>query len=130
MGGGLWRKGHGDGIKAGGQRLPPKTRFAKFYNLPELISIWKEAADIQTADMLNLPVPKAEHITVTTEPSSFQQEMVAELGERAESVRGGRVDPHIDNMLRITSDGRKLALDQRLQTRFYPTTPTARSTPA
>lgn len=110
-------------LKPEGSGFRSKTRFAKFYNLPELISIWKEAADIQTADMLNLPVPKAEYITVTTQPSGFQKEMVEELGERAESVRGGQVDPHIDNMLRITSDGRKLALDQRLQNPLLPDDP-------
>lgn len=110
-------------LKPEGSGFRSKTRFAKFYNLPELISIWKEAADIQTVDMLNLPVPKAEYITVTTEPSGFQKEMVEELGERAESVRGGQVDPHIDNMLRITSDGRKLALDQRLQNPLLPDDP-------
>ncbi len=92
-----------------------KTRFAKFYNLPELMNLWKESADIQTADMLNLPVPKAEYITVTTEPSEHQQEMVANLAERADQVRNRTVDPSIDNLLKITSDGRKLALDQRLQ---------------
>jgi len=113
-------------LKPEGSGFRSKTRFAKFYNLPELISIWKEAADIQTADMLNLPVPKAEYITVTTEPSAFQQEMVAELGERAEAVRGGQVDPHIDNMLRITSDGRKLALDQRLQNPLLPDDPNSK----
>ena len=110
-------------LKPEGSGFRSKTRFAKFYNLPELISIWKEAADIQTADMLSLPVPKAEYITVTTEPSAFQQEMVAELGERAEAVRGGKIDPHVDNMLRITSDGRKLALDQRLQNPLLPDDP-------
>lgn len=113
-------------LKPEGSGFRSKTRFAKFYNLPELISIWKEAADIQTADMLNLPVPKAEYITVTTEPSTFQQEMVEELGERAEAVRGGQVDPHIDNMLRITSDGRKLALDQRLQNPLLPDDPNSK----
>ncbi|WP_409970122.1 N-6 DNA methylase [Bengtsoniella intestinalis] len=91
-----------------------KTRFAKFFNLPELINIWKEASDIQTADMLNLPVPKAEHITVVTKPSEFQREMVESLAERADSVRKKEVEPNVDNMLKITSDGRKLALDQRL----------------
>jgi hypothetical protein len=87
------------------------------------MSIWKESADIQTADMLKLPVPEAEYITVTTEPSGFQQEMVSQLGERAESVRAGRVEPHIDNMLRITSDGRKLALDQRIANPLLPDDP-------
>ena len=90
------------------------------------MSIWKEAADIQTADMLNLPVPEAEYITVTTEPSTFQQEMVAELGERAEAVRNREVEPSVDNMLRITSDGRKLALDQRLQNPLLPDDPNSK----
>lgn len=97
-----------------------KTRFAKFYNLPELMNLWKESADIQTADMLNLPVPKAEYITVTTEPSDHQQEMVANLAERADQVRNRTVDPSVDNLLKITSDGRKLALDQRLQNELLP----------
>ena len=97
-----------------------KTRFAKFYNLPELMNLWKESADIQTADMLNLPVPKAEYITVTTEPSEHQQEMVANLAERADQVRNRTVDPSVDNLLKITSDGRKLALDQRLQNELLP----------
>ncbi len=110
-------------LKPEGTGFRSKTRFARFYNLPELISIWKEAADIQTADMLKLPVPEAVPITVTTEPSDFQQEMVAELGERAEAVRNGDVDPREDNMLRITSDGRKLALDQRLQNPLLPDDP-------
>lgn len=110
-------------LKPEGTGFRLKTRFAKFYNLPELISIWKEAADIQTADMLKLPVPEAEYITVTTEPSAFQQEMVAELGERAERVRNGAVEPNIDNMLKITSDGRKLALDQRLKNPLLPDNP-------
>ncbi|MCI9349252.1 MAG: DEAD/DEAH box helicase family protein [Oscillibacter sp.] len=110
-------------LKPEGTGFRVKTRFAKFYNLPELISIWKEAADIQTADMLKLPVPEAEYITITTEPSPFQQEMVQELGERAEAVRGGAVDPSRDNMLKITSDGRKLALDQRLQNPLLPDDP-------
>lgn len=91
-----------------------KTRFAKFFNLPELMAMWKESADIQTAEMLNLPVPHAENITVVTKPSEFQKELVAELGERAEDVRNRLVEPREDNMLKITSDGRKLALDQRL----------------
>ena len=110
-------------LKPEGTGFRSKTRFAKFYNLPELISIWKEAADIQTADMLKLPVPEAEYITVTTEPSEFQQKMVAELGDRAEDVRNRKVDPSVDNMLRITSDGRKLALDQRLQNPLLPDDP-------
>ena len=91
-----------------------KTRFARFFNLPELISIFKEAADIQTADMLNLPVPEAEYINEVLKPSEEQKEMVEAFSERAEQVRGGAVDPRVDNMLKITNDGRKCALDQRL----------------
>lgn len=91
-----------------------KTRFAKFYNIPELMTMFREVADIQTADMLNLPVPKAEYHNIAVEPTEIQREMVAELGERAEQVRSGAVDPTVDNMLKITNDGRKLALDQRL----------------
>ena len=91
-----------------------KTRFSKFFNLPELISIFKECADIQTADMLKLPVPEVEYETVVLKPSDFQKEIVASLSERAEAVRDRRVEPYEDNMLRITNDGRKLALDQRL----------------
>lgn len=91
-----------------------KTRFAKFYNLPELIALFKECADIQTPDMLNLLIPKAEYENVVLQPSEHQKEMVASLAERAEAVRDRRVEPHEDNMLKITNDGRKLALDQRL----------------
>ncbi len=91
-----------------------KTRFARFFNLPELMNLWKEATDIQTADMLKLPVPEVEYITVQTEPSQIQKDMVKELGERADKVRNREVDPKADNMLSITNDGRKLALDQRL----------------
>ncbi|MBS7187143.1 MAG: DEAD/DEAH box helicase family protein [Clostridium sp.] len=91
-----------------------KTRFAKFYNLPELIALFKECADIQTPDMLNLPIPKAEYENVVLQPSEHQKEMVASLAERAEAVRDRRVEPYEDNMLKITNDGRKLALDQRL----------------
>ena len=91
-----------------------KTRFAKFFNLPELISLFKESADIQTPDMLKLPVPEAEYENVVLKPSEHQKEMVASLAERAEAVRDRRVEAHIDNMLKITNDGRKLALDQRL----------------
>lgn len=85
----------------------PKTRFAKFYNLPELMAMFKEVADIKTADMLNLPVPEAEYHNVSVEPSEMQKEMVASLAERAEKVRGGGVDSSVDNMLKITNDGRK-----------------------
>lgn len=91
-----------------------KTRFAKFFNLPELIAVFKEVADIKTADMLDLPVPKANYENIVVPPSEIQEKMVAELAERAEKIRGGDVDPHIDNMLKITNDGKKLALDQRL----------------
>ena len=97
-----------------------KTRFARFFNLPELISIFKEAADIQTSDMLNLPVPKAEFINEVLKPSEEQQEMVAAFSERAESVRAGMVNPTEDNMLKITNDGRKCALDQRLLNELLP----------
>ena len=91
-----------------------KTRFAKFYNLPELMAAFKEVADIQTADMLGLPVPKANFHTEVIKPSEIQKEMIKGLAERAEKIRAGGVDPHVDNMLRITNDGRKLALDMRL----------------
>ena len=91
-----------------------KTRFAKFFNLPELISLFKESADIQTPDMLKLPVPEAEYENVVLKPSEYQKEMVQSLADRAEAVRDRRVDATVDNMLKITNDGRKLALDQRL----------------
>ena len=91
-----------------------KTRFAKFHNLPELMSMFKEIADIQTSDMLNLPVPKANYHTIVVEPSETQKQMVADLADRAERVRNKMVDSSTDNMLKITNDGRKLALDQRL----------------
>ena len=97
-----------------------KTRFARFFNLPELISIFKEAVDIQTADMLNLPVPEAEYINEVLKPSEEQKEMVEAFSERAEQVRGGAVDPRVDNMLKITNDGRKCALDQRLLNDMLP----------
>lgn len=97
-----------------------KTRFARFFNLPELISIFKETADIQTADMLNLPVPEAEYINEVLKPSDEQKEMVEAFSERAEQVRGGAVDPRVDNMLKITNDGRKCALDQRLLNDMLP----------
>ena len=91
-----------------------KTRFAKFYNLPELMAMFKEISDIKTADMLNLPVPEAKYHNIAVKPSEMQKEMVASLAERAEQVRGGGVDSSVDNMLKITNDGRKLALDQRM----------------
>ena len=97
-----------------------KTRFAKFYNLPELMAMFKEVADIKTADMLNLPVPEAKYHNIAVKPSKMQKEMVASLAERAEQVRGGGVDSSVDNMLKITNDGRKLALDQRMLNDMLP----------
>ena len=97
-----------------------KTRFAKFFNLPELIALFKESADIQTPDMLKLPVPEAEYENVVLKPSEFQKDMVASLAERAEAVRDRQVQPYEDNMLKITNDGRKLALDQRLLNDMLP----------
>ena len=97
-----------------------KTRFAKFYNLPELMAMFKEVADIKTADMLELPVPEAHFHNVAVKPSEMQKEMVASLAERAEKVRGGGVDSSVDNMLKITNDGRKLALDQRMLNDMLP----------
>ena len=97
-----------------------KTRFSKFYNLPELMSMFKEVADIQTADMLKLPVPEAEFHNVSVKPSEHQKEMIESLSERADKVRNGDVDSTIDNMLKITNDGRKLALDQRLLNPMLP----------
>lgn len=97
-----------------------KTRFAKFFNLPELISLFKESADIQTPDMLKLPVPEAIYENVVLKPSEYQKDMVASLAERAEAVRNREVEPNVDNMLKITNDGRKLALDQRLVNEMLP----------
>ena len=97
-----------------------KTRFAKFYNLPELMAMFKEIADIKTADMLNLPVPEAKYHNIAVKPSEMQKEMVTSLAERAEQVRGGGVDSSVDNMLKITNDGRKLALDQRMLNDMLP----------
>ena len=97
-----------------------KTRFAKFYNLPELMAMFKEVADIKTADMLALPVPEAHFHNVAVKPSEMQKEMVASLAERAEKVRSGGVDSSVDNMLKITNDGRKLALDQRMLNDMLP----------
>ena len=101
-------------LKPEGTGYRTKTRFARFYNLPELMAMFKEIADIKTADMLDLPVPKANYHNVAVKPSEMQKEIVESLGERAEKVRGGGVNPSVDNMLRITNDGRKLALDQRM----------------
>lgn len=97
-----------------------KTRFAKFFNLPELMSMFKEVADIRTADMLELPVPKANFHNIAVKPSEIQKDMVAKLAERAELVRKGNVDASVDNMLKITNDGRKLALDQRMLNEMLP----------
>lgn len=97
-----------------------KTRFAKFFNLPELISMFKEVADIKTADMLNLPTPEAHYHNIVVKPSDLQKEIVESLGKRAEKIRNENVDPTVDNMLKITNDGRKLALDQRLINPIFP----------
>ena len=105
-----------------------KTRFAKFFNLPELISLFKESADIQTPDMLKLPVPEAEYENVVLKPSEYQKEMVQSLADRAEAVRDRRVDATVDNMLKITNDGRKLALDQRLINDMLPDEDNSKST--
>lgn len=107
-------------LKPEGKGFQQKTRFANFYNLPELMAVFKEVADIQTADMLNLPVPKANYETVVCKPSEMQKEMVSSLAERADAVRNGMVDSSVDNMLLITNDGRKLALDQRLLNPMLP----------
>ena len=108
---------------AGGNGYRLKTRFARFYNLPELMQMFREVADIQTADMLNLPVPEAEYRVVKVKPTELQEEMVEELGNRAERVRNNEVNPREDNMLKITNDGRKLALDQRLSNPLLPDDP-------
>ena len=106
-----------------GTNYRAKTRFAKFYNLPELMQMFREAADIQTADMLKLPVPKVNYHNIKTKPSEIQTEMVASLAKRAEKVRARLVEPNIDNMLKITNDGRKLALDQRMIDPMLPDEP-------
>ena len=100
-----------------------RTRFAKFFNLPELMSMFKEVADIKTSDQLDLPVPEADFETVVVQPSEIQKEMVASLSERAAKVHSGSVDPSVDNMLKITSDGRKIGLDQRLMNPLLPDDP-------
>ena len=97
-----------------------KTRFAKFNNLPELMAMFKQVADIKTADMLDLPVPEVEYHNIAVKPSQVQKEMVASLGERAEKISGGNVDSSVDNMLKVTNDGRKLALDQRMMNPMLP----------
>ena len=114
-----WAANYGETVTAielspEGTGYRAKTRFAKFYNLPELMSMFKNVADIQTADMLKLPVPEAHYHNIALKPSEFQKEMVANLAVRAEQVRNRVVDSSVDNMLLITNDGRKLALDQRL----------------
>ena len=106
-----------------GTNYRAKTRFAKFYNLPELMQMFREVADIQTADMLKLPVPKVNYHNIKTKPSDIQTEMVASLAKRAEKVRARLVEPNIDNMLKITNDGRKLALDQRMIDPMLPDDP-------
>ena len=106
-----------------GTNYRAKTRFAKFYNLPELMQMFREVADIQTADMLKLPVPKVNYHNIKTKPSEMQTEMVASLAKRAEKVRARLVEPNIDNMLKITNDGRKLALDQRMIDSILPDDP-------
>ena len=107
-------------LKPEGTGYRTKTRFARFFNLPELMAMFKEVADIQTADMLKLPVPKVNYHNISVKPSEQQKELVASLAERAERVRNGMVNPSVDNMLRITNDGRKLALDQRLLNPMLP----------
>jgi len=121
----VWAAAFGETVTAielspEGSGYRAKTRFARFFNLPELISIFKECADVQTADMLDLPVPEAEYINEVLKPTEEQEEMVASFGERAEIVRSGRVDPSEDNLLLITNDSRKCALDQRLLNDMLP----------
>ena len=103
-----------------------RTRFAKFFNLPELMNMFKEVADIKTADQLRLPVPEAKFETVVVQPSEIQKEMVADLSERAAAVHSGNIDPSVDNMLKITSDGRKIGLDQRLMNPLLPDDPSSK----
>jgi hypothetical protein len=107
-------------LKPEGTGFQQKTRFSNFYNLPELMAMFKEVADIQTADMLKLPVPKANYHTVVCKPSDMQKDMVSSLADRADAVRNGNVDPSADNMLLITNGGRKLALDQQLVNPMLP----------
>lgn len=106
-------------LRPEGSGYRQKTRFARFYNLPELMNYWKEVTDVQTADMLKLPVPKANYHNVVAKPTMLQREMVKALGERAEEIHRGNVDPSVDNMLKITNDGRNLALDQRQMNSMY-----------
>ena len=109
-----------------GTNYRAKTRFAKFHNLPELMQMFREVADIQTADMLKLPVPKVNYHNIKTKPSEIQTEMVASLAKRAEKIRGREVEPNIDNMLKVTNDGRKLALDQRMTDPMLPDDPNSK----
>ena len=127
-----WAANYGETVTAielspEGTGYRAKTRFAKFYNLPELISVFKNVADIQTADMLNLPVPEAHYHNIALKPSEYQKEIVASLAERAEKVRNREVDSSVDNMLLITNDGRKLALDQRLVNPMLPSDPNSKA---
>ena len=127
-----WAANYGETVTAielspEGTGYRAKTRFAKFYNLPELMSVFKNVADIQTADMLKLPVPEAHYHNIALKPSEYQQEIVASLAERAEKVRNREVDSSVDNMLLITNDGRKLALDQRLVNPMLPSDPNSKA---
>ena len=127
-----WAANYGETVTAielspEGTGYRAKTRFAKFYNLPELMSVFKNVADIQTADMLKLPVPEAHYRNIALKPSEYQKEIVASLAERAEKVRNREVDSSVDNMLLITNDGRKLALDQRLINPMLPSDPNSKA---
>ena len=127
-----WEANYGETVTAielspEGTGYRAKTRFAKFYNLPELMSVFKNVADIQTADMLKLPVPEAHYHNIALKPSEYQKEIVASLAERAEKVRNREVDSSVDNMLLITNDGRKLALDQRLVNPMLPSDPNSKA---
>ena len=127
-----WAANYGETVTAielspEGTGYRAKTRFAKFYNLPELMSVFKNVADIQTADMLKLPVPEAHYHNIALKPSEYQKEIVASLAERAEKVRNREVDSSVDNMLLITNDGRKLALDQRLVNPMLPSDPNSKT---
>ena len=127
-----WAANYGETVTAielspEGTGYRAKTRFAKFYNLPELMSVFKNVADIQTADMLKLPVPEAHYHNIALKPSEYQKEIVASLAERAERVRNREVDSSVDNMLMITNDGRKLALDQRLVNPMLPSDPNSKA---
>ena len=127
-----WAANYGETVTAielspEGTGYRAKTRFAKFYNLPELMSVFKNVADIQTADMLKLPVPEAHYHNIALKPSEYQKKIVASLAERAEKVRNREVDSSVDNMLLITNDGRKLALDQRLVNPMLPSDPNSKA---